>query len=257
MRRISFITLSAIAAFGLGGCNPDADDANLAQSPTAPSPTTSPTATASPAAPGASPAPGVPATPQGTVAVPTPPPPIGNLPPELIPSTDPDQRRGSIVTNRPDPFSLVPTAPVVQLPPPTPAPVAPPAAPEPAPTPPLLPPPQQPPILQPSPLIPPPPPPPQAVEARAVAVTGVVDVGGVIHAIVKAPNEPTSRYVREGQYLSNGQVLVKRIEVNRADPVVVLEQDGVEVITAVGEGGPPATPGAPTATLPSSPIASL
>jgi hypothetical protein len=94
--------------------------------------------------------------------------------------------------------------------------------------------------------------------ARAVQVTGIVEVGGKVQAIVKAPNEPTSRYVQEGQYLSNGQVLVKRIEINRADPVVVFEQNGVEVPLAVGEGGSPAnapgTPGAPTAALPSTQV---
>jgi hypothetical protein len=81
-----------------------------------------------------------------------------------------------------------------------------------------------------------PPPPPQADLARGVAVTGVVEVGNESQAIVKVPNEVTSRYVREGQRLSNGQVLVKRIEVNEgSNPVVVLEQNGIEVDRAVGE----------------------
>jgi hypothetical protein len=78
-------------------------------------------------------------------------------------------------------------------------------------------------------------------------------IGGVPRAIVKAPNEPTSRYVTVGQRLSNGLVLVKRIEVNSgSDPVVILEQSGVEVSRAVGDkpaapaGGaqPPAPPSA-------------
>ena len=77
---------------------------------------------------------------------------------------------------------------------------------------------------------------PQPDLARAVAVTGVVKVGSQVQAIVEAPNEGTSRYVRAGQRLSNGRVLVKRIEVYEgADPVVVLEQDGVEVVRRVGE----------------------
>jgi hypothetical protein len=82
--------------------------------------------------------------------------------------------------------------------------------------------------------------------ARAVKVMGVIQIGNTAHAIVQAPNEPTSRYVRVGQRLSNGEVLVKRIEMNRGaeEPVVVLEQFGIEVPIAVGQGGPPPGPGA-------------
>lgn len=81
-----------------------------------------------------------------------------------------------------------------------------------------------------------PPPPPQPDLARAVAVTGVIQVGDEPEAIVKVPNETTSRYVKIGQRLANGQVLVKRIEINEgADPVVILEQYGTEVARAVGE----------------------
>jgi hypothetical protein len=96
------------------------------------------------------------------------------------------------------------------------------------------------------------PPIPDPSLAKAVEVTGVVVIGGIPRAIVKAPNEPTSRYVTAGQRLSNGQVLVKRIEVNSgSDPVVILEQSGVEVSRAVGDkpsaspaGQPPAPPSA-------------
>lgn len=97
---------------------------------------------------------------------------------------------------------------------------------------------------------------PEPTQARGIEVTGVVDVGGVPMAIVKVPNEP-DRYVREGQRLANGQVLVKRIEMNRGpEPVVILEQYGIEVARGVGE--PPATsptgpgqpPPPPTASLP-------
>jgi hypothetical protein len=98
------------------------------------------------------------------------------------------------------------------------------------------------------------PPIPDPSLAKAVEVTGVVVIGGIPRAIVKAPNEPTSRYVTVGQRLSNGQVLVKRIEVNSgSDPVVILEQSGVEVSRAVGDkpaaspggaGQPPAPPSA-------------
>ena len=79
------------------------------------------------------------------------------------------------------------------------------------------------------------PPPPQPELARAVEVTGVVLVGGKAQAIIKVPSEPTSRYVSSGARLSNG-VFVKRIEVNEgSDPVVILEQYGIEVAKMVGE----------------------
>jgi hypothetical protein len=92
------------------------------------------------------------------------------------------------------------------------------------------------------------PPIPDPSLAKAVEVTGVVVIGGVPRAIVKAPNEPTSRYVTVGQRLSNGLVLVKRIEVNSgSDPVVILEQSGVEVSRAVGDkpAAPTGAPGQP------------
>ena len=77
---------------------------------------------------------------------------------------------------------------------------------------------------------------PKPTLAREVEVTGVVTFGGTARAIVKAPKEPTSRYVTVGQRLSNGQVLVKRIEVNSgSDPIVILEENGVEVARAVGD----------------------
>ena len=82
------------------------------------------------------------------------------------------------------------------------------------------------------------PPVPQPVVARGVIVTGVIKVNGVVRAIVKAPEELSSRYVEPGQYLSNGQVLVKRIELNNgAKPIVVLQEVGIdeEVIKRVGE----------------------
>ncbi|WP_421658025.1 hypothetical protein [Leptothermofonsia sp. ETS-13] len=82
------------------------------------------------------------------------------------------------------------------------------------------------------------PPPPTTNLASAVEVSGVVHIDGKAQAIVRAPNEGTSRYVRVGQRLSDGQVLVKRIEmIAGSDPVVVLEENGVEVPKVVGEGG--------------------
>jgi hypothetical protein len=67
----------------------------------------------------------------------------------------------------------------------------------------------------------------------------VVKVGNETQVIVKVPNEPTSRYVKIGQRLSNGQVLVKRVDLKEgADPIVILEQNGVEVAKAVAKNPP-------------------
>ncbi|MHC5594559.1 MAG: hypothetical protein ACYTXC_01055 [Nostoc sp.] len=72
--------------------------------------------------------------------------------------------------------------------------------------------------------------------ARAVLVTGVVLISKEPQAIIKVPDEPTSRYVQAGQRLADG-VLVKRIEMNQGyNPIVILEQYGIEVPKMVGEG---------------------
>ncbi|MFM6182046.1 MAG: hypothetical protein ACKPA8_11195 [Dolichospermum sp.] len=84
--------------------------------------------------------------------------------------------------------------------------------------------------------------PPQPETAKAVVVTGVVLLGKVPQAIIKVPDEPTSRYVQVGQRLVNG-VLVKRIEMTRSgNPTVIFEQYGIEVAKQVGEQ-PPAKAG--------------
>lgn len=72
--------------------------------------------------------------------------------------------------------------------------------------------------------------------AQAIAVSGVVQAGSQTSVIVQVPNETTSRYAVVGDYLANGKVLVKRIEMQGAEPVVVLEQDGAEFIKPVGSG---------------------
>ncbi|AFY71413.1 hypothetical protein Pse7367_3165 [Thalassoporum mexicanum PCC 7367] len=75
---------------------------------------------------------------------------------------------------------------------------------------------------------------PIPTEARAVEVSGVIEIGGEQYAIIAAPNEPTTRYVRAGQRVAGNQVLVKRI-VTFGTPVVILEQYGVEVTRPIGE----------------------
>lgn len=97
------------------------------------------------------------------------------------------------------------------------------------------------------------PPPPSTDIARGIEVSGVVKVGNEIQVIVKVPTEPTSRYVKIGQRLANGQVLVKRVDLKPGvDPVIVLEQNGVEVAKAVGEnaGSPVRNAGSAIASVP-------
>jgi hypothetical protein len=88
---------------------------------------------------------------------------------------------------------------------------------------------------------------PEPKLAQAVEVTGVVTIGNITKAIIKAPNEPTGRHVEVGQRLSNGQVLVKRIESNAGtDPIVIFEENGQEVARGVGEKATPADGSTPT-----------
>ena len=179
--------------------------------------------------------------------------PVGNVPLDLITSTDPEERIRLVERDRPDPFDILRTTPIVEVPeevlnpPAEPTPAAPsPATPSPATPSPSEPSPAEPdppgdgelaPIPELVPFVPPPPPEPNT--ARAVTVTGVVQIGAVPYAIVNAPNEPHSRYVRSGQFLSNGQVLVKRINMSPGvvDPVVILEEFGIEVARQVGSVG--------------------
>jgi hypothetical protein len=153
----------------------------------------------------------------------------------LIPATNPEQRRQEISKGRTDPFALIPVTPKINTPPsqiqpqPAPKPASKPSSPSVT---------KRPSFPPTSPLSPPLPPLPPAPEiAQKVVVTGVILVGGVPLAIVKAPDEQFSRYVQPGQYISNGQVLVKRVQVYpNGTPVVVLEELGQEVYKQVGEG---------------------
>lgn len=71
--------------------------------------------------------------------------------------------------------------------------------------------------------------------AQEVIVTGLYEADGRTRIIVQAPEESSSRYVEVGQYLSNGQILVKRIDKNSfPSPTIILEQSGVEVAKTIG-----------------------
>lgn len=192
------------------------------------------------------------ATQKPTLVAKNPPPPTSTA--GLIQSTNANQRTQQVQQGRSDPFAglfAIPK-PVVTVKPRTvvtriPKPV--------------VPPPPKPVVVKPNPLpiVPPPAPaPPQPDLARSVTVLGVVEVGNELQAIVKVPTEATSRYITQGQRLSDGQVLVKRIELSPgAEPVVILEQNGIEVTRAVGEE--PALQqeektGRPSATILTSPL---
>lgn len=236
MRQSSLVALSLLALLAggcqfFGGGEPEVSETEAATPTVSP---VDPNAVPTPPTDGASPE----AFAEPTVAG-SPPPPPSSIPPDLIASTNPSSRIQRIQGGGADPFAPLSVTPIVTIPP------APPAPPVTEPTSPTNTNGNQPsntgnnntngaaaaqPEAKPT---PPPPPPPRTTEAKGVEVTGVVQVGSQVFAIVKAPNEPTSRYVQEGQSLANGQVLVKRIEVNTVEPLVVLEQSGVEITKMV------------------------
>jgi len=76
---------------------------------------------------------------------------------------------------------------------------------------------------------------PVAELAENVLVTGLIEFGDRIKLIVQAPEETSTRYVEIGQYLSNGQILVKRLEPGFPSPTVILEENGIEVAKVVGQ----------------------
>lgn len=70
--------------------------------------------------------------------------------------------------------------------------------------------------------------------AEAIQVTGVVELGSTLTAIVKSPGEATSRTVRVGDSLEGGQVIVRRIEMRgNQQPQITFSQNGVEVTRTV------------------------
>lgn len=71
---------------------------------------------------------------------------------------------------------------------------------------------------------------PEPTLARNVEVTGLIEINNTKHLIVRSPEDGGNRYVKVGDFLANGQVLIKRVELRRGlSPVVVLEQYGIEV----------------------------
>ena len=232
MRRLSLLLLIGLGSFAIAGCGfidgflSGSDDASVPEDEVAldgvPLPSNE-----EPAQPEDFVEPIVPAAP-GAAAI---------AAAELIQSTNPDERAIAVSTSRSDPFAtVVPATPIVlerpEPPPGTtvtptgttgPTPVAtsgsgrPPGSISP---------------IQPLPVL------PRPELAESVGVSGVIQIGNTPHAIVQAPGEPTSRYVTAGQRLSNGQILVKRIEIREGlEPRVILEENGIEVAVTVGTGG--------------------
>jgi len=75
--------------------------------------------------------------------------------------------------------------------------------------------------------------------AQSTLITGVVDMGSNnILIVLRSPMEETSRYVRVGQYIAGGQVLVKRVVNDETNsPTVVLEEKGQEFYKRIGQQG--------------------
>ncbi|MEM6613700.1 MAG: hypothetical protein AAF652_15860, partial [Cyanobacteria bacterium P01_C01_bin.72] len=72
--------------------------------------------------------------------------------------------------------------------------------------------------------------------AQDVIISGLYEADGRTRLIVQAPEESSSRYVEVGQYLSNGQVLVKRINKDSfPGPTIILEQGGIEIAKTIGD----------------------
>ncbi|MDY6940298.1 MAG: hypothetical protein SWY16_21920 [Cyanobacteriota bacterium] len=85
------------------------------------------------------------------------------------------------------------------------------------------------------PAIPPEPPTPPTISEN-VEVTGVAEVGGEVQVIVQLPGSSSGRYVRVGDLIAGGRVLIKRVEgIQSTEPIVILEEDGSEYPRFLGE----------------------
>jgi hypothetical protein len=76
----------------------------------------------------------------------------------------------------------------------------------------------------------------QALQAKAVEVSGVIEVDGKTQVIVKLPNESFSRYINVGDRIASSNIIVKRIEDRGTiSPTIVLSEGGTEVSHKIGE----------------------
>lgn len=67
-----------------------------------------------------------------------------------------------------------------------------------------------------------------------VTVSGVVQIGQQVHAIVIEPGSPSGRRVAQGDMVAGGQVRVKAIDLSSSDPTVVLTYNGRDYYRTVG-----------------------
>jgi hypothetical protein len=233
--------LIGFATVLLVGCTPATKQATAPGSPTAAPTDPAPATAAAPVQKLAK------AQPLGTIPVPA-------VPPGLVPQTNAQARSSGVAQGRVDPFAIVPSGPLV-----IPVKVATPAKPTIQPTtrtaiapskgasqsitasaaPSVVPLPAPGPLASPltvSPLaLPAMPAPSSTAIADSVAITGVLQLAGKWHVIVQESSLGASRYVGVGDSLAGGQVTVKRI-VAGAEPLVVLQQNGKEVLRTVGSG---------------------
>jgi hypothetical protein len=76
----------------------------------------------------------------------------------------------------------------------------------------------------------------QVLQAKAVEVSGLIEVEGKTQVIVKLPNESFSRYVNVGDRIASTNIIVKRIEDRGTiSPTIVLSEGGAEVSHKIGE----------------------
>lgn len=250
MRRLSISAFVGMLALTITGCGSGRAENKTNTSSNTVQPTVKPTDGVEKSAPQT---PQIPAQ-KPTIVAQNPPTPGFSSTAGLIQPTNVNQRTQQVQQGRPDPFAGLFTIPKVVTAKPQKVVPRLPKLPS------VAPPPPQPVVVKPTPApLPAPIEPPQPDLARGVTVLGVVEVSNQLQAIVRVPTEATSRYVTEGQRLSDGQVLVKRIEMSPgSEPVVILEQNGIEVSRAVGEE--PVQPeekgktGRPTAAILSSPL---
>ena len=154
--------------------------------------------------------------------------------PGLLQPTNANSRLSTVATGRSDPFAALPKAPLTL----TAASVAPRSAPSPVKLPVLQPLPGNstalPPVLPNAPLGPLPTPLSPTALAEAIEITGAVQVGGRWQIIVKESGT-ASRRVGVGESLANGRVQIKRVIAGSGgDPIVVLEQGGIEITKSIG-----------------------
>jgi hypothetical protein len=162
--------------------------------------------------------------------------------PGLLQPTNASARLSALTPGRSDPFAALPNGPITLMARPVPRSPAP--APVKPPTVALLPSGPSatalPPVLPNAPLGPLPTPLSRTALADAIDITGAVQIGGRWQIIVKESGADTSRRVTVGDALANGKVQIKRvIQGSGGDPIVVLQQDGVEITKSIGAANSP------------------